>query len=134
MSYENMGTMSTKVLSETLNFRFLNILCIQQGVLNDLQSTKLSCGRMIRLLAHPLSHPFPLSKLSLFLSLLVCRRSSLLTGEGACARSKIIRSPRKPGTLQIIHYSLVYSITTCRSYSILPGLYDKRCITSFSSS
>jgi hypothetical protein len=37
-----------------------------------------TCGRMIRLL----THPFPVSKLSLFLGLPVCRRSSLLTGEG----------------------------------------------------
>ncbi len=41
----------------------------------------LSCSRMIRLLAHPLP-PSPVSKLSLFLSLPVCRRSSLLMGEG----------------------------------------------------
>jgi hypothetical protein len=37
-----------------------------------------SCGRMIRLL----THPSPVSKLSFFLSLHVCRRPSLLTGEG----------------------------------------------------
>ncbi len=29
-----------------------------------------------------LTHPFPVNKLSLFLGLPVCRRSSLLTGEG----------------------------------------------------
>jgi hypothetical protein len=37
---------------------------------------------MIRLLAHPFLPPSPVSRLSLFLSLPVCRRSSLLTGEG----------------------------------------------------
>ncbi len=37
-----------------------------------------SCGRKIRLL----THPSPVSKLSLFLGLPACRRSSLLTGEG----------------------------------------------------
>jgi hypothetical protein len=41
----------------------------------------LSCGRIIRLLAHPLPLS-PISKLSLLLSLPVCRRSGLLTGEG----------------------------------------------------
>jgi hypothetical protein len=39
----------------------------------------LSCDRMIRLHAHPFP---PVSKLSLFLSLPVCRQSSLLPGEG----------------------------------------------------
>ncbi len=48
-------------------------------ILNDLQRTRLSRHRMIRLLSHPLS---PVSKLSLFLSLPMCRRSSFLTGEG----------------------------------------------------
>jgi hypothetical protein len=41
--------------------------CRSQRVLNDLQWTRLSCGHMICLL---------------FLSLPVCRRSSLLPGEG----------------------------------------------------
>jgi hypothetical protein len=52
----------------------------QRG-LNDLPRARLSCGRMIRLHAHPLPLS-SISKLSLFLSLPVCRRSSLLTGEG----------------------------------------------------
>jgi hypothetical protein len=43
--------------------------------------TKLSCSRMFRLHARPLPTS-PVSKLSLFLSLTVCGRSSLLTGEG----------------------------------------------------
>jgi hypothetical protein len=51
-----------------------------QRVMNDLYRTRLSCGRIIRLLAHPPS-PSAVSKLSLFLSLPMCRRSSLLTGE-----------------------------------------------------
>ncbi len=42
--------------------------------------TELSCGRMIRLLAQP-PPPSPVTNLSLFISLPVCRRSSLLTGE-----------------------------------------------------
>jgi hypothetical protein len=56
---------------------------VQQRVLNIecLERTKLSCGRMIRLHAHPLP-PFPVSNFSVFLSLPVCRRSSLLTREG----------------------------------------------------
>jgi hypothetical protein len=49
----------------------------QRG-LNDFKRARLSWGRMIRI-QHPLSHPFTLftvSKLPLFLTLLVCRRSS----------------------------------------------------------
>jgi hypothetical protein len=52
-----------------------------QRIPNDLKRTRLSCGRMIRLIAHPLP-PSPVSNMSLFLGLSVCRRSSLLTGEG----------------------------------------------------
>ncbi len=45
------------------------------------------CGRMIRLLAHPLPPPTPGSK---FLSLLMCPQSSLLTegGEGVGEKPK----------------------------------------------
>ncbi len=50
-------------------------------LLTDLQRTRLSFGRMIRLLALPLP-PSPVSNLSLFLGLPVCRRSSYLTEEG----------------------------------------------------
>ncbi len=53
--------------------------------------TKLSRRHKIRLSAQPLP-PSPVSKLSLFLSLPVCCRSSLLRGGGA--RSQII-PPRK---------------------------------------
>jgi hypothetical protein len=52
-----------------------------QRVLNDLQRNKLSCVRIIQLLAHPLPH-FPDINLSLILGLPVCHRSGLLTGEG----------------------------------------------------
>ena len=58
-----------------------------QRVLNDLQRARLSFGPTIWLLA-TLLPPSPVSKLSLFLSLFVCRRSSLMTGEGG---SQIIR-------------------------------------------
>jgi hypothetical protein len=55
---------------------------------------RLYCGRVIRLLARPLAPPPPVSKLSLFLGLPVCRRSRLLMGEGGGvgggARSQII--------------------------------------------
>ncbi len=54
-----------------------------------LKRLRLSCGRMIRLHAHPLP-PSPVSKLPLLLSLPVCRLSSLLTGEGG-GRSRIVR-------------------------------------------
>jgi hypothetical protein len=58
---------------------------------------------MIRLLAYPLP-PSPKGNLSLFLSLPVCRRSSLLTGE----RGEVVgeeqnhTTARKPGPLEII--------------------------------
>ncbi len=57
---------------------------LTQSVLNDLKRIRLFCGgRMIQLLAHPHPHPTcPVSKLSLFLSLSVCCRSSLLMGGG----------------------------------------------------
>ncbi len=53
---------------------------LPQRVSNDLQRTRHSCDSMIRLLPHP--PPSPISKVSLFLSLPVCLRSSLLTEEG----------------------------------------------------
>jgi hypothetical protein len=64
---------------------------LMQRVLYDFERTRLSRRRMIWLLPHQL-HP-PASILSLFLSLPVCRRSSLLTGEGGrgWGRSQIIR-------------------------------------------
>jgi hypothetical protein len=56
----------------------------EQGVLNDLQRTRLS-----RRLTSPLS------KLSLFLSLPVCRQSSLLTGEGGWGGGNSKRTAQK---------------------------------------
>jgi hypothetical protein len=62
---------------------------------------------MTWLLAHPLP-PSPVSKLSLFLGLPVCRRSSLLTGEGErVGEEPNHTTARKPGPLEIIHYSLL---------------------------
>jgi hypothetical protein len=55
-------------------------------------------------LAHPLP-PSPVSKLPLFLSLPVCRRSSLLTGEGGGREAEVVgmesnhTTERKPGHL-----------------------------------
>jgi hypothetical protein len=63
--------------------------------------TMLSC-RMIRLL--PLTPP--VSKLPLFLSFLVCRQTSLLTGAGVGEEPNHTIA-RKPGPLQIIQYSLL---------------------------
>ncbi len=67
-----------------------------QRVLNDLKSTKLSCGRMIRLLRSP---PFPLqsaSCLSFSQFFPVCSRSRLLTEDGGGlmgrARSQIMKA------------------------------------------
>ncbi len=68
-----------------------------------------SCGRMIRLLAHPLPHSLPreqVGKLSHFLSLPVCRLPTLLTGEG-WARSRILR-PQESLGVYIIQYSLYW--------------------------
>ncbi len=69
---------------------------------------------MIRLLARPPSLLSPISKLSLFLSLPVCRRSSLLTGEeegiGGGAKSY---DGEKAWT------TLTYSILSIEKYSHL---------------
>ncbi len=66
-----------------------------QRVLNYLLRTRLSCGRMIRFLSHPHHPPFPppftpspVGDWSLFLSLPVCRRSNLRTGEGGRGRAR----------------------------------------------
>ncbi len=60
-----------------------------QRVLNDLQRPRLSCGHMIWLLVP--SPPPREQGVSLSQSSCVCRRSSLLTGEGGgWARSRII--------------------------------------------
>jgi hypothetical protein len=66
----------------------------------DFKRTRLSCCRMIRLPLTP--SPSPVRKLSLFLSLAVRCRSSLLTGEGewGWGRSQIMPNhtmTRKPG-------------------------------------
>jgi hypothetical protein len=53
---------------------------LSQRVLNDLQRARLSRGRLIRLLAHPL--PFPVSKLDRRNSEKLRKRDHLLTGEG----------------------------------------------------
>ncbi len=86
---------------------------LYQKVLNDLQRTRLSCGRMIRLLAHPL----PPSRLPyLFLSLPVWRRSSIHNwrerwwgGEGV-GEEPNHATTRKPGP-QIIQYSVTISLS-----------------------
>ncbi len=49
---------------------------------NDSQRSRLSRRHMIWLLFHFTPPPLPSASLSLFLSLPVCRRSSLLTGQG----------------------------------------------------
>ncbi len=52
--------------------------------------------------------PSPVKKLPLFLSLPLCRRSSLLTGEGGegVGKEPNHTKARKPGLLYIIAYSL----------------------------
>ncbi len=58
----------------------------------------------------PPASPLPVSKLSLFISLPVCRRSSLLTGEGVGEEEPNHTTARKPDFLKIIPYSLVSAI------------------------
>ncbi len=77
-----------------------------QKVLNDMQKTRHSSGRTIRLIDHPLPPPSPCN-LSLFLGLPLSRWSSLLTGEQwgrGWARSQVIR-PR--GSLAPINHSIL---------------------------
>ncbi len=55
--------------------------------------------------------PFPVSNMSLFLSLPVCRRSSLLNGEWAWVGVEPNHTTaKKPGPLKIIQYSLSPSV------------------------
>jgi hypothetical protein len=60
--------------------KYVNTSQLRQRALTDLYLTRLSCGRMIWLLAHPLP-PSPVSRLSLFFGLPVYCWSSLLTEE-----------------------------------------------------
>jgi len=62
----------------------------------------------------PFTIPSPVSKLPLFLSLPVCRRSSLLTGEGVGEEPNHANA-RKPGPLKIIQYSLFQTIVEVRA-------------------
>jgi hypothetical protein len=69
--------------------------------IGSLQRTSLSCGRMNPLLAHPLPPSFRQRVVSLFLSLPVCRRSSLLTeAEGGKGWPKNQIMPRE----SLAHY------------------------------
>ncbi len=72
------------------NVKVVVAYCTTQRALNDLQRTRLSCCRKIRLLAHPL--PLPLSGQQVFLGLPLRRRWSLLKREGdrEGARSQIM--------------------------------------------
>ncbi len=66
----------------------------EQRVLNDLQITRLSRHRTIS----PTPFPSPVSKLSLFLSLPLCRLSSLRMGEGV-GEEPNHTTAKKPGPL-----------------------------------
>ncbi len=94
-----------------------------QRVLNDLQRSRLSCGRIIRLLSHPTSplpphFPSPVSKLPLFPGLPVCRRLSLLMGGGkGVGEEPNHTTAREPSPQLIILYSLYWPIQ--RIYTIL---------------
>jgi hypothetical protein len=84
---------------------------------------------MIRLLAHPLTPP-PVSQLSLFLSLPVCRRSSLLTGGGGggkgVATSQILPGEEaRPSTNHSILSDVQLNSSTCHTKRIqTPWLID----------
>ncbi len=83
-----------------------------------LSRTKLSCGRMIQLLAH-LIPPSLVSKLSLFLRLPVCRRSSLIKGgRRVWARSQIKSYDGEKAWPSINHWILA-SRHTYQSQSLL---------------
>jgi len=76
----------------------------RQRVLNDLQRVRVSCRRMIRLLAHPLP-PSSVNKLSLFPSLPMCRQVELTDGKwraGGAREELNHTTARKSGPLQII--------------------------------
>ncbi len=102
---------SILVISATLSPLALNSMQLRQSqrIPNDLLRTRLSCGRMIRFIAHPLP-PSPVSNMSLFLSLPVCRLSSLLTEEGGgtgWARSqRQVIWPRRTLAIYFMQYSL----------------------------
>jgi hypothetical protein len=74
-------------------------MCVRryQRVLNDLQMTRFSCGRMIRLLAHPLP-PFPPASLSQSFRV---SPAEYTDGRGR-GRVDQLTTARKPGPLQII--------------------------------
>jgi hypothetical protein len=81
---------------------------------------------VVWLLPHLLPPPFSFSKLSLFLSLLVCRRSSLLTRGGG---RQIIRRRKSFSPLKIIQYSLLrtqsaYLNFICECYSLTRKVQD----------
>ncbi len=91
--------------------RFCNVF-ICGRVLNDSQKTRLSCGRMIWLLPHPLPSA---SGLSFSVVLCVARR------ERGWGRSKIIRAREIKDFLEIIQYSLVCIISPQRKSNKCPG-------------
>ncbi len=66
----DMSTLYDTSLYFSLRRTSTTTMISNQRVLNDLERTRLSCGRMIRLLVHPTPSPSPISKLSLFLSIL----------------------------------------------------------------
>ncbi len=102
--------------SASKNLPYLSLILpsffgVEQRILNDVQTNRLSRCRMIWLLRPPL----PVSKLSVFLSLPVCHRSNLLRGMGEMGRGWE-RSPNhttanRPGPLYIIQYSLLLRLS-----------------------
>jgi hypothetical protein len=66
--------------------------------MDDLWRTRLSCDFMIRLLAHTFP-PSPVSKVSLFFSLSVCRMSVDLRGGCGVGEESNHAISKKPGTL-----------------------------------
>jgi hypothetical protein len=99
-----------------------------QRVLNDLERTMLYCGRMIRLLAHPLPPSPPARKLSLFLSLPLCSRTSLLAGEAGRgrARSQSIRPQENLALSKSFNTLYTYSYNLRMSFHFGGALYGIR--------
>jgi hypothetical protein len=96
------------------------VLQPDQRVLNDLQRTSRSCGRMIRLLAHPLP-PLPPSNCLSF-SVFLCVGGLAYwreRGKGGRARSQIIR-PRKSLAL----YKSFNTLWTRPSYVHISSLLE----------
>jgi hypothetical protein len=86
--------------------------------IENFKRARLSCGRMIPLHAHPLT-PSTVSKLALFLSHPICRRSSLLAGKGGRGR---VESNRPKESLALYKWFNTLWRTACRKNCCSPHI------------